>query len=91
MKKIAIALVAVATLGLAACNNAGTETNNSTDLNLTENGAAVDVDNATDAANSSLDGNLASDAGNIASDAGNTIENAADAAGNTISNATDGK
>jgi hypothetical protein len=88
MKKIAIALVAVATLGLAACNNAGTETNNMTDLNATENAAAVDIDNATD--NSSLD-NLASDAGNVASDTGNAIENGADAVGNTIENATDGK
>ena len=90
MKKIAIAMVAVATLGLAACNSAGTEANNTTDLNLTENEAAVDVDNSTDAANSSLD-NLASDAGNVASDTGNAIENGADAVGNTIDNATDGK
>jgi hypothetical protein len=91
MKKIAIAMVAVATLGLAACNSAGTEANNTTDLNLTENGAAVDVDNATDAANSSLDGNLASDAGNMASDAGNAIENGAEAVGNAVENTVDGQ
>ena len=90
MKKIAITLVAVATLGLAACNNAGTEANNMTDINATENAADVDVGNSTDAANSSLD-NLASDAGNVASDAGNTIENGADAVGNAVENATDGK
>lgn len=90
MKKIAIAMVAVATLGLAACNSAGTEANNTTDVNLTENEAAVDVDNSTDAANSSLD-NLASDAGNVASDAGNAIENGAEAVGNAVENTVDGQ
>lgn len=91
MKKISIAMVAVATLGLAACNTAGTEANNTTDLNLTENEAGADVDNSTDAANSSLDGNLASDAGNVVSDTGNAIENGAEAVANTVENATDGK
>ena len=85
MKKTVIALVAVATLGLAACNNAGTETNNATDVNATENAADVDVDNSTAA------GNLASDAGNVLSDTGNAVENTADAAGNAVENATDGK
>ncbi|HEY5724089.1 MAG TPA: hypothetical protein VIT45_17405 [Allosphingosinicella sp.] len=87
MKKIAIALVAVATLGVAACDNSANEAaNNAVDVNVTENDADVDVNGAAAAA-----------AGNEALDSvGNTIENAADAvgdaaedAGNAVENAVD--
>ena len=86
MKKTAFALVAVATLGLAACQPSADETtNNAADLNISVNETEVDVNAAAgDAANSSLDSvgnaieNTAADVGNAAEDAGNAVENAVD-------------
>ena len=99
VKKIALALVAVSTLGLAACNsNSGTEAgNNSAAGNEVEtmNQAEGDLGNASDdAANTSGDAqnsaNNALDAlGNAASDAGNVAGNAASSVGNAVGNVTE--
>jgi hypothetical protein len=86
MKKLAIALVAVATLGLAACNGSNDEAaNNAADLNVTENQTDVDVNVAAgDAANGAID-----DIANTGSDVGNAVENTVSDAGNAVDNATD--
>jgi hypothetical protein len=83
VKKVAIALVAVATLGLAACQPAADETtNNTADMNISVNETDVDVNAAAgDAANTSLDSvveNAAEDVGNAAEDVANAAENAVD-------------
>jgi hypothetical protein len=95
MKKIGLTIAAVAALGLAACNNAGTEAGNNTiDLNTTENEAVTDVNEsaneagAVDATNNALDsvGNTiesgAKAVGNAAEDAADTVANAAEDAAN---------
>ena len=87
MKKIAMTLVAVATLGLAACNPSTDEAaNNAVDINMTENEADVDVNGAAAAAagNSALDS-----VGNTLEDAGNAVENTAEDAVNAVDNAGD--
>ena len=91
MKKIGMALVAVAALGVAACNNAGdATTNNATDLKVTENAAESDINAAAvEGANASdVLGNAASDVGNAASDVGNAVENGAEHVGDAVGNAT---
>jgi hypothetical protein len=95
MKKLAL-VVAVATLGLAACNNTASDTagnNTATDLNATEGAAGVDVDNAANEAGAVNSTNNALDSvggaiGNTAGDLGNAAGNALDATGNAVSNAT---
>ena len=90
MKKIGLTLVAVAALGVAACNNAGDATaNNTTDINVTENETASDVNAAADEAGNATTalGNAGDAIGNAASDAGNVVENGADAVGDAVSNA----
>ena len=79
MKKIAIALVAVATLGLAACNPSTDETtNNTADMNLTVNEAEIDVNEAAgNAADSALDS------------VGNAVENTAEDVANAAEDAVD--
>lgn len=86
MKKIALTMVAVATLGLAACGG-DDATNNAAGNELeTVNQANGDVGNATDAEKAADDAlNTVIDAG---SDVGNAAENAADATGNAVGNAT---
>ena len=87
MKKIAMTLVAVATLGLAACNASTDEAaNNAVDVNMTENEADIDVNTAAGAAaaNSALDS-----VGNTLEDAGNAVENTAEDAANAVDNAVD--
>lgn len=83
VKKIALTIAAVATLGLAACNNAATETNEAnvaaTDLEATSNEAMMDVDaaaneaSALNAANAELD-----NAGQAVENASEAVENAAE-------------
>ena len=96
MKKIALTMVAVATLGLAACTG-GETANNTANESETTNEANADVGNAIDAQNAASDAlntvvNTGSDAadavGNAAGAAGDTISNAANDAGNAVSNAT---
>lgn len=97
MKKIALTMVAVATLGLAACSG-GSEANNTTgNESETTNEAVGDVGNANDAQNAAGDAlndvvNTGSDAasavGNAAGDVAGAAGNAASDAGNAIGNAT---
>ena len=77
MKKIALTLAAVASLGVAACSGADDSTgNNAVDTNATETETDLDV-------NASANDAAAVDATNNALDsAGNTLGNAADAVGN---------
>jgi hypothetical protein len=88
VKKIALTMVAIATVGLAACTS---ETANNSAANGVEttNQADGDVANATDAANAT---NAANDSLNAVvttgSDAADAIGNAASDAGNAVSNAT---
>jgi hypothetical protein len=93
VKKIALTVVAVATLGLAACTGSN-EANNSAgnELETTEE-AGNDVGNATDAENAAGDAlstveNTGSDIANVAGSAASTVGNAASDAGNAVSNAT---
>jgi hypothetical protein len=96
VKKIALTMVAIATLGLAACNG-GTEANNTAGNELgTTNEANSDVGNAGDAENAAGDAlnavvNTGADAvnaaGNAASTVGNAVEGAVDGASNATSNA----
>jgi hypothetical protein len=98
VKKISLTLIAVATLGLAACDTGTTAGNNTAgNDSLTVNEANGDVGNASDnqnAANDVLNSvvNTGSDAantvGNVARDAGNTAVDAGRDVGNTVSNAT---
>jgi hypothetical protein len=79
MKKIALTVAVLASLGLAACGGGGdeaAETNAATDLNMTTEEALGDLNAATDAADNALD------------NAANAVDNAADAAGNAADNAT---
>jgi hypothetical protein len=81
-------MVAVATLGLAACNS---ETANNSAANglETTNQADGDVANATDAANASDAANDSlNTVVNTGSDAVDAIGNAASDTGNAVSNAT---
>jgi hypothetical protein len=86
VKKIALTLIAAASLGLTACGG-GAETNNaaSTDMNteMTANEATADVNEATNDTGNALDA-----AGNALENAGNAVDNGAEAAGNSIGNAT---
>lgn len=82
MKKIALTIAAVASLGLAACgggaDDAAVNDTNTIDLGTTGNEAEVDVNAANaDAANLTLD------------DAATAIDNGVDATGNAVSNAAD--
>jgi len=85
MKKTAFALVAVATLGLAACNGAETNTAANT-AGETTNEAVADVNNALTveeaATTNALDADANATLGNVA---GNTAAN--DTAANTATNA----
>jgi hypothetical protein len=93
VKKIALTMVAVATLGLAACTG-GTEANNAAgNESETTNEANEDVGNAGDAENAANDAlntvvNAGSDVGNAASSAADAAGNVASDAGNAVSNAT---
>lgn len=86
MKKISLALVAVASLGVAACNGAdeaATNDTNMVDLGDTGNEAVADVNAAAaDAANTALDAAVAAD--NAAEDAVNAAGNAVDATANAL-------
>lgn len=83
MKKIALTLAAVASLGLAACDNGATDTANEangvTEMDATTNEAIVDVNAA--AADAAVD--------NVVADVSNTADNASDAVENAAENATD--
>jgi hypothetical protein len=95
MKKIAFVAAAVAALGVAACTPKTADTNNSADLNATENSAAVDVNGAVVDANSTTTttttnttnttgGNVGTAVSNGASAVGNTAARGASAVGNTV-------
>ena len=93
MKKIAFTLVAVATLGLAACtgsneanNVAGNEAETTGEANNDVGNAAEDQNNL-NAANDALS-NIAADAGNLAGQAADAAGNAAEGASNAVTNAT---
>ena len=76
MKKIALTIAAVATLGLAACNGASDEVANDT------NTAVTDMDATTDAALTDVNGAATDAAAMNAADA--ALDNAAAAAENTV-------
>lgn len=92
MKKIAITLAAIASLGVAACGSNNDAGNNVTDINTTVTETETDVNAsandaaAIDATNSAL-GNTVDAGSNLASDAGNSIENGASALSNSVTNA----
>jgi hypothetical protein len=78
MKKIALTVAVLGSLGLAACGGAGdeaAETNAATDLNMTTEEALGDLNVATDAADNALD------------NAANAVDNAAEAVDNAAANA----
>lgn len=83
VKKIALTLVAVATLGLAACGT-DNNTNEATDANVeaTANETLTDLDNAQVAADNALDA-----LSNTAENAGEAVENVVEAAGEATENA----
>ena len=83
VKKIALTLVAVATLGLAACGT-DNNTNEATDANAeaTANETLTDLDNAQVAADNALDA-----LSNTADNAGEAVENVVEAAGEATENA----
>lgn len=85
MKKIALTLVAVSTLGLAACQS-GTEANEAADANMeaTANEATDDTENALEVANQALE-----DVGNAAEDVANVAEEGAEAVENAVENAAE--
>jgi hypothetical protein len=89
VKKIALTLVAAASLGLTACGG-GADTNNAatadTNTELTANEASADVNAATSDLGNDL-GNGADATGNALSNTGNAIENGAEATGNALGNA----
>jgi hypothetical protein len=93
VKNIALTLVAVATLGLAACSG-GTEANNTAGNEIeTTNEANEDVGNAIDAENAAGDAlnavvNTGADAVNATSNAASTVGNAVEGAVDGASNAT---
>ena len=80
MKKIAIALVATATLALAACGDNAT-TNNTSNVSEALNEAETDLGNALEATENAA-GNVADAAENLTDAAGAVAENASDAAAN---------
>ena len=82
MKKIALTLAAVASLGLVACSGADTTEANTADANVVEttNEAVVDVNAAT------ADENAVAAAENALDAAGNSVENAAEAVENVAEN-----
>jgi hypothetical protein len=88
MKKIALTMVAVATLGLAACQGAETANNSAGNESETTNEANEDVGNASDTENAAND--ALSDVVNTGSDAASAVGNAASSAANTVENAVDG-
>ena len=85
MKKIALTIAAVASLGLAACsgNQGGTE-NNTSEANTAEttNEATADTNAA------SADANAVTAAENALDQAGNAVENASEAVSNVAENTT---
>jgi len=92
MKKIALTIAAIASLGVAACGSNNEAGNNASDVNTTATETGVDYNASTndaaaiDATNTAL-GNTVDDASNLASDAGNSIENGAAALSNATTNA----
>ena len=81
MKKIALTIAAVASLGLTACggNDAATDANTpAVDLNATDE-AVTDVNAATDAAVDNALDNAAAAAGEASEAADNAAENVAEA------------
>ena len=85
MKKIALTALVLA-LGLAGCNKTNAD-NNVANETAVENGAAMDVNAASDNATVAADAALNS-AGNAVENAGNAVDNAQDAVANTAENAT---
>ena len=83
MKKIALTIAAVATLGLAACIGDDTTVANTAEANTvdTTTEATVDVNAA------AADANAISEAENALDAAGNAIENGAEAVENVAENA----
>lgn len=78
MKKIALTIAAVASLGLAACGGEPAETNEAlTDMNATDE-AVMDVNAATAEADNALD-----NAAEAVDNASEAVENVADAAADT--------
>ncbi|HWH18002.1 MAG TPA: circumsporozoite protein [Allosphingosinicella sp.] len=80
MKKIALTVAAIATLGLAACGGGETEntTTNTADYNDTADNATMDVNAAATDAQNAADAAL-DNAGAAIDNAGEAVENAADA------------
>lgn len=76
MKKIALTVAVLASIGLAACSESGTEEANTaaTDINATTEEAVTDINAATEAADNALD------------NAAVAVENAADAVDNAAAN-----
>lgn len=91
MKKIALTMLAVSTLGLAACQGGGDDVHNNSaanDTEATENQANDDTQNANDAANSALNSDAANTVSNSLSNVGDAIEEGAEDAGQALENAT---
>ena len=88
MKKIGLTLVAVATLGLAACGGANNEAgNNTADVNATEYEAGNDLNASVNEAEAVNDTNNALDSvGNAVSNTASDVGNAAEDAGNAVAN-----
>lgn len=80
MKKIALTVAAIATLGLAACGGGETEntTANTADYNTTADNATMDVNAAATDAQNAADAAL-DNAGAAIDNAGAAVENAAEA------------
>jgi hypothetical protein len=88
VKKIALTMVAIATLGLAACTGSNEHNNAAGNESETTNEANGDVGNASDAENTA--GDALNTVVNTGSDAASAIGNAASSAANTVENAVDG-
>ena len=91
MKKIALTILAVSTLGLAACQgNGGEGTNNSAanDTEATENEANNDTFSAENAAQDALNSDAANTLSNSAENVGEAASEAVSDVGNTLENAT---
>jgi hypothetical protein len=91
VKKIALTILAVSTLGLAACQGGGDDVHNNSAANgteATENEANNDTLDASNAANSALNSDAANTLSNSASNVGDAIEEGVEDAGQALENAT---